>query len=155
MNTMDFPHKFSGHKLRFQDLTMCTRVPCVDFALGLVLWKIEDISSSLYKLISLKSSLNFWDRVPFSIDLHISAPLGPPIEVGPQTGPSHTLNHHSPALNTAPSIIVSRLERTEGSFERTRFWEGPFERPWVRSSGQLFGRVGSSEPEGWLELTRF
>ena len=116
--------------------------------------EILNYASPLYKLTSPKSSIHFRNGVCFSINLHISS-LRSPIEVGPQTDPFHILNHHSPAPNTAPSIIVSWLERNEGSLERTRFWEGPLERTWVRWSGRLSGRIGLSEQGGWRESTRF
>ena len=76
----------------------------------------------------------------FSLSISICHLLHLPIEVGPQIGPSRTLNHHSPAPDAAPSIIVSRLKQTKGLLERTRFresplkqialWEGWFERTW-------------------------
>ena len=72
-NTIDL-HIFPDYALRFQDLNnMYKSLVCWIFAHGLVLRKIGDIPSSLYKLIGPKPSLNlrkwgfFLDQSPYII----------------------------------------------------------------------------------------
>ena len=135
---------------------MCIRVPYVGFVFGLVLQKIEDISSTLYTLTSQESSIHPCDRVPFSITLHTSlprfhhcirAPNRPPLSL--KTSFQISLHRPRPAVQMA---------REDQRFARAKCSLGG-----VRLSELFLGwlarvdlKVGSSQlasRRGWLERT--